>query len=335
MRLPNGYGSVSQLSGNRRRPYIARKSVTIDGQHKQHIIGYYATKADALQALAKHNNTATITSVTTFYHVYERWLSSHTHVVGHSAVAGYKSSVRHLRSIYTMPIHTIKYEHLQAVIDCMRYEKGLSYATCKKVRSLINLVFDYAIVKELTATNYGKYLQLGRNTPIKPHTVFTRQQINKLWRSNHPHNHVPLLLLYTGMRSAELRHVKRSDVNIKQKYIRITQSKTKAGIRIIPIHDRILPIILELLQRNTRYLLSDVPLTYAQFANLFNAVMAHERIKHTTHDCRHTFATLLSNANANEVARRRLLGHVSSNVTDAVYTHKALPQLRKAIKLLK
>lgn len=43
----------------------------------------------------------------------------------------------------------------------------------------------------------------------------------------------------------------------------------------------------------------------------------------------------LSNANANEVTRRRLLGHASNNVTDAVYTHKALPQLRQAIKLLR
>ena len=40
MKLPNNYGSVSRLSGNRRRPYIVRKSLN----GKQMVIGYYDTK---------------------------------------------------------------------------------------------------------------------------------------------------------------------------------------------------------------------------------------------------------------------------------------------------
>ena len=59
--------------------------------------------------------------------------------------------------------------------------------------------------------------------------------------------------------------------------------------------------------------------------NLINAV------KHTTHDCRHTCASLLDNAEVNYNAKRRILGHSSGDVTDAVYTHKNLKQLRKAI----
>lgn len=76
-------------------------------------------------------------------------------------------------------------------------------------------------------------------------------------------------------------------------------------------------------------------MTYAQFARRFKSVMQAIGAKHTTHDCRHTFATWLDDADANYNAKRRLLGHAANNVTDGVYTHKALPQLRKAIKLLK
>lgn len=32
MKLPNGYGTVYKLSGNRRRPYVVKK--TIDGKQK-------------------------------------------------------------------------------------------------------------------------------------------------------------------------------------------------------------------------------------------------------------------------------------------------------------
>lgn len=56
---------------------------------------------------------------------------------------------------------------------------------------------------------------------------------------------------------------------------------------------------------------------------------------HTTHDCRHTVATLLDTADANEVAKRRILGHAGGDVTERVYTHKGLRQLRKCIELLK
>lgn len=53
--------------------------------------------------------------------------------------------------------------------------------------------------------------------------------------------------------------------------------------------------------------------------------------KHTTHDCRHTCATLMDNTEVNENAKRKILGHVTGDVTDTVYTHKNLKQLRKAI----
>lgn len=57
MRLPNGYGSVYKLSGKRRKPYIARKTRGYDDNGKQlySIIGYYATRQQALQALADYN----------------------------------------------------------------------------------------------------------------------------------------------------------------------------------------------------------------------------------------------------------------------------------------
>lgn len=57
--------------------------------------------------------------------------------------------------------------------------------------------------------------------------------------------------------------------------------------------------------------------------------------KYTTHDCRHTCATLLDNAEANPNAKRRILGHSDGDVTDKTYTHKNLKQLRKAINKIK
>lgn len=335
MKLPNGFGSISRLSGNRRRPFVVRKTIayTPSGQSIQKTIGYYATHAEALIALSNYNQAPEPVPSVTMAKVYRSWFVSHSKHVSESAIQSYKNSLRYLEPVLGKPMDAIKYKELQEIIDNMR-STGLSYSSCKKVRSLINMLFDYAIINDWATQSYGKYLELGKNISVKPHSIFTRQQINKLWRSNHEYSYLPLLLLYSGMRSVELRNLRRSDVNLKQKYFDVKLSKTASGIRIIPIHPRIFPIVESLAKTNNYYLLGPQLLSYSQIAAKFNAVMKFEHINHTTHDCRHTFATLLNNAGANEPTRRRLLGHAGQSVTD-IYTHKALPQLRAAIRLLK
>ena len=58
------------------------------------------------------------------------------------------------------------------------------------------------------------------------------------------------------------------------------------------------------------------------------------KLHHYPHDCRHTFATLLNNAGANPTSVKRILGHASKDVTEKVYTHKDLHELRKAINMI-
>lgn len=61
MRLPNGYGGVTKLSGRRRKPYMVRKTIGwhIDEKTDKKVqdyvvIGYAATKSEALQMLADY-----------------------------------------------------------------------------------------------------------------------------------------------------------------------------------------------------------------------------------------------------------------------------------------
>lgn len=63
--------------------------------------------------------------------------------------------------------------------------------------------------------------------------------------------------------------------------------------------------------------------------------MNQPQMKHTIHDCRHTFATLLSNANANKTTIAKIIGHSDYEITKNIYTHKDINELKKAIDLIK
>lgn len=58
-------------------------------------------------------------------------------------------------------------------------------------------------------------------------------------------------------------------------------------------------------------------------------------MKHRPHDCRHTFAILLSNANANATTIKKMIGHESYATTEKIYTHKDIEELRKNVELIK
>lgn len=210
MRLPNGYGQIAKLGGPRRRPYMARKAIGVDSKGRQilHIIGYYATYAEALDALAKFNNSSVPMPGITILNVYKAWYPSHSKQVSTSTAAGYQNSLKHLGALTAVPIDKIKFNQLQAVLDTMMAQ-GLSYASLKKVRSLIHQLYIFAIINEWTDKNLAAYLHIGKNTPVRPHKPFKRLHVNKLWKSNVIDRCIPLILLYTGMRSIELRYLKK------------------------------------------------------------------------------------------------------------------------------
>lgn len=341
MRNPNGYGCIKKLSGQRRRPF----AFVVSENGKQRIIEYFTNQADAQIFQADYNKVHLHHVLpghqVTLTELYHRWLPAHIADTdpSDSALASYANSFKHLSCLQYESFQNLKYMDYQRVIDGMR-KSGLSYSSCKKVRSLISLLEKYASKIELTNKSYAPLLSIGKNKAIRPHKPFSRQKINRLWQHvGEPGVDTVLILLYTGMRVGEMLALQKSDVNMRQHYIRITKSKTAAGIRVIPIHSRIMPLVVCRMDSPGTALIADAsgrPYDYSRYCIAWRAVMLIINVAgHTTHDCRHTVATLLDNAGANETAKRRILGHAGGDVTERVYTHKNIRQLRKCIELLK
>lgn len=344
-RNKNGTGSIKFLSGQRSRPYL----FVITDKGKPVIREYFETKIAAehfrLQYIADHmphlvpkklEKTKTIT----FAKLYPQWLRWHISKTNpaKTTIVGYRASFNHCKTIHHLLMNDIDIDVLQDIIDDM-LAGGLSYAAAKKTRSLISLMFDYAIRRKYIEQNNARLLILGQNIPVNPHHVMTTYRVNRLWENiSYPGTDTVLMMIYTGCRVSELLNVKLSDINRRQKYITITHAKTKAGTgRIIPIHSRIWPLVESRYEKANIYLLEDEygQYNYSRYVTVFNHVMKMVKGNHTTHDCRHTCATFLDNGGANPVAKRRILGHVDNDIDDRVYTHKNLRQLRRAIQCIK
>lgn len=267
----------------------------------------------------------------TLRQLFNEWLPIHSQSISRSAVNSYHIAFKHISNISDMSITDIHFQHLKNVIDSM-HVKGLSYSSCKKVRTVLNQLFNYAIIKDYPITNYALHLNLGPNVPTIKRRVFTRQQINKLWAIDTSYSRMILILLYTGLRIGELLNLRRQDINRRSSYLIVKHAKTKAGEgRIIPIHHRIAPLIEQVYNSTDNYLF---PISYTTFRKHFQDVLKQLNCKHTIHDTRHTFASLLD-AVAPPNALRSLLGHKQGDITTRVYTHKTIRELRKSIELLK
>lgn len=121
MRLPNGFGSVYKLKGNRRNPYmvvLTKGYVRAECNIKREkvILGYYPTKKKALHALADyHENPYDIkTHTITFAELYERWSDEHFKTLKNkSAIRTYTAAFNHSEPLHNMRFKDIRPNHLE------------------------------------------------------------------------------------------------------------------------------------------------------------------------------------------------------------------------------
>lgn len=335
MRLPNGYGTVYKLSGNRRKPWIARKTKgwSDDGKQEYETIGYYAKREDALKALADYNATPydLNSNKLTFADVYVKWSArKFANIV---APAGYSLAYKLSHSLHGLKFADIKTDDLQGIIDTC----GKGYATRKVIKTLYNQMWDYGMERDIVGKNYAEYVDIGKNDKDSIRKPFTKKEIDKLWKlKDSPKVDLVLIMIYSGWRPGELVTLKTEDIDLTEKTMR-GGIKTAAGKnRIVPINEKILPLIEKRYDPANEFLVTGdrgTGISYSRFLRMFDALMENLGMTHKPHDCRHTFATLMNNAEANKVSIKRIMGHAQADVTEG-YTHKDIKELRKAINLI-
>ena len=352
MKLPNGFGSVHKLTGNRRKPWRARKTIGWDfdpvekkAKQKYITIGYYTTQKDAIQALADYNaNPYDIsTNSITFEEVYQRWSEEHFKVIVKSAQRTWKSAFTYCEPLYKMQMRDIRVSHLKQTIK----NEDVGDNTKGRMKSLFNMMYKYCMKHEIVDKDYAQLCDSVKKP--KPEIVrvpFSDEEIQKLWDNiQFPFVDMVLIGIYSGFRPQELAILKVADVDFNNNTI-MGGLKTDAGKnRLVPIH----PIILDLVCKNydnaktmnSDYLFNDENgqqgtwLTYDKYRGRWKKIMKKLEMDHKPHDTRHTFITKAKNANMNEYILKLIVGHEVQDITEKVYTHRTLEDLQKEILKIK
>ena len=315
MKNENGTGSIYKMKGKRKRPWVARVTTgyTTDGKQLRKVVGTFTTKREAQEILIGYIKNPKLFSKDTFKDVKALWWTNYSKRV----------------------THNIKLFDLQTLFDKMT----TSWSFKNGCKSVLNMIFDYALKNEFIETNKIKFIEIGKREKVIIRKIFTKEEIGILWGNlDSNYTYILLILIYTGMRIGEFLNLKNTDIDFLNNTIRVRVSKTSAGIRVIPIAKKIIDLFKNNLVESREYFLTGettIQLSYATFNPRFNKLLRDLGIQpHTIHDTRHTFATLLNNANANHSSITKLIGHSNFAITENIYTHKDTEELRKAVELI-
>lgn len=338
MRNPNGYGSVVYLGKSRRLPYGVRKTVKfeLNGEactQKYKYFGYYATKREAMIALAKLNQRKLDASAAdyTFGEMFEEWHDRHTRNLE-------EASAKKLKSIYNnycsglggVSIVSVTETALQDILD--NCERG--YQTQIAIKQVLQGVMSYTQSRGLRVDDPSAMLIARGDQSIRPHKVFTMRAQAEM--RNDPDAWTIFFMLYSGVRIEELLRIKMADVNIDEQYI-VGGVKSKAGKqRIIPIHRFLLPLVQERLGQTYLVELDGSRMAYKKYrSSVWDPVMKKYGHDYTPHDTRHTFMTAMHKAGVSDLYIQKIVGHTPKNTAHSVYTHIEPADLVAAINRLK
>jgi integrase len=332
LKLPNNYGSISKLSGKRRRPYVVRKSKEGGGSA---IIGYAASREEGLAMLAAYNaNPWDIDKAKiTLQELFDLWKEKKAPKLGKSNRASLMSVFNYCTPLAGIPFRQIKAYQMQETIDTC----GKSPSTQGAIKNLWGHLDRFSLELDISSSRYSELLT-SEPIPETSRLPFTNEEIARLWdHQSEPWVDTVLIFIYSGWRISELLALTPEDIDLEAGTMK-GGTKTKAGKgRIVPIHSKIRGFIETRLANNPPRLIShkDKPVSTTVYRALWASLMDNLEMQHTPHECRHTFETLLDAAGGNRRCIDLLMGHVSKDTGNRVYNHKTIDELKATVELIK
>ena len=368
-RLPNGFGQISEIKNrNLRNPYRAMITVgkTATGRPICKPLkpeSYFPTYNDAYAALVEYNkNPYDLQPAITMQELYDKWFPEYEKTVKDSKAA--ENAWEYCSAVYTMRVMDVRARHIKGCMEeGVAVVKGVEQtptATMKnKIKSLFNLMLDYALEYEIVDRNYSLTFKLPDEVVKECHNVkrehiaFSEDEIELLWNHVDDKKGIDILLIqcYSGWRPQELGLIELANVDLTEGTFK-GGMKTEAGSeRIVPIHSKIRSLVekkyKEAEELGSKYLLNwidpnarnkkNIKLTYNRYTKAFDLIRTELNLnpEHRPHDGRKHFVTMAKKYGVDEYAIKYMVGHKIADITEKVYTQREFDWLKTEIEKIK
>lgn len=331
-RLPNGFGSIKKLSGNRRNPYaVYAPSKTVNGVRVpgeliecvetweagyERLVLYKANREWELKK--KKEKLYTFAEVYEMYYKEKYELSKKKY--GKQSRDSTRAAFKNCESLHERIFCELMYDDLQTNIDS--YIGKLKHSSLELIKNLYNGMYKYAVKTGICEKDLAKFVEIRIDDDDEKGVPFTEEELIKIVNSDLQACKIATILCYSGWRISELVNV----VIDRENNLFLSGMKTEAGRdRVVPIHPYLFPIL-----ENFQGKIITSDQTYRK--QMYRALEELGIDKHTPHDCRHTFSWLCDKYKVDRICKKKMIGHsLGSDVTDAVYGHRTIEELREEI----
>lgn len=235
-----------------------------------------------------------------------------------------RAAYKYCSTLYDKAYKSLRHADFQKCIDDCPKKSG----TKNNISILLKQMGTYAELYEITDRSYATKLIVPANDD--EHGIpFTDDELKILWR--HTDNPVVQFILIMCLSGYRITAFKTLKVDLQNQSFCGGVKTVNGKNRIVPIHSGIRDLVVNRMNACNGSLLPESTVAYRP--KMYEVLEQIGIAKHTPHDCRHTFSRLCEKYGVNENDRKRMLGHsFSGDVTNAVYGHRTLDDLRVEIE---
>ncbi|MCD7813011.1 MAG: integrase [Lachnospiraceae bacterium] len=239
-----------------------------------------------------------------------------------------RTAFHNCHALHDRPFRDITLAELQKCLD----DCPLKKASLENIMNLLKQMYKFAEPRDLCNRNYAQYLMLPDAEDDEHGIPFSDEELAILWQHKTDVNaELALIMCYSGFRISAYAKM---EVNITDWYFKGGVKTAASKNRIVPIHSAIQPLVVDCLKRNGGRLVTVSNDTIRN--GLYKVLETLGIARHTPHDCRHTFSRLCEKYSVSESDRKRMLGHsFGSDITNGVYGHRTVEDLRSEIEKIK
>lgn len=263
----------------------------------------------------------------------DQWEREHFPEIGYNTACKYSGCLKKIKEFFDGDqVIDIKPADVDLFLKHLK-KKGYAKDTVSINKSVLSQIFDFAIFNRILAVNPCSAVDVPKGLSQTPREPATPEEVQIVLRSVDKHFGLyAFMAVLTGMRREELLALTDADLDFEKKEITVSKAvifknnqpevvvpKTEKSSRKIFMSAALIPHIKD--KKGYIFGKGDKPMSETAFRRAYDRYRRETGLTVTSHQLRHSYATMLYDAEVDVKTAQQQLGHSKTSTTQDIYTH--------------